>query len=63
MKYEIVVRFYAYKDNKPMELYKRYFSIEADDAKHAVMAVHNILSVMEFHNFGILDVKEIHHEH
>lgn len=63
MKYEIVVRFYAYKDNQQMELYKRYFSIEADDAKHAVMAAHNILSVMEFHNFEILDVKEIHHEH
>ena len=59
MKYEIGVRFYAYKDNKQMELYKRYFCIEADDAKHAVMAVHNILSVMEFHNFGIIDVKEI----
>ena len=38
---------------------KRHFSIEADDSKHAVMAVHNILSVMEFHNFEILDVKEI----
>lgn len=59
MKYEIGVRFYAYKDNKPMELYKRHFSIEADDSKHAVMAVHNILSVMEFHNFEILDVKEV----
>ena len=59
MKYEIGVRFYAYKDNKQMELYKRYFCIEADDAKHAVMAVHNILSVMEFHNFEILNVKEV----
>ena len=59
MKYEVEVKFYAYKDNKKMELYKRYFSIKADDAKHAVMAVHNILSVMEFHNFGIIDVKEI----
>ena len=59
MKYEIEVKFYAYKDNKKMELYKRYFCIEADDSKHAVMAVHNILSVMEFHNFEILDVKEI----
>ena len=59
MKYEIGVRFYAYKDNKQMELYKRYFCIEADDATHAVMAVHNILSVMEFHNFEIMDVKEI----
>ena len=59
MKYEVKVRFYAYKDNKQMELYKRYFSIEADDAKHAVTAVHNILSVMEFHNFEILDVKEL----
>lgn len=59
MKYEVEVKFYAYKDNKKMELYKRYFSIEADDSKHAVMAVHNILSVMEFHNFEILDVKEI----
>ena len=58
-KVEVRVRFYAYKDNKQMELYKRYFSIEADDAKHAVMAVHNILSVMEFHNFEILDVKEV----
>ena len=59
MKYEVVARFYAYRDNKQMELYKRFFCIEADDAKHAVMAVHNILSVMEFHNFEILDVKEI----
>ena len=59
MKYEIGVRFYAYKDNKQMELYKRYFCIEADDVKHAVMAVHNILSVMEFHNFEILGVKEV----
>ena len=59
MKYEIEVRFYAYRDNKQMELYKRYFCIEADDAKHAVMAVHNILSVMEFHNFEILYVKEV----
>ena len=59
VKYEVGVRFYAYKDNKQMELYKRYFSIEADDSKHAVMAVHNILSVMEFHNFEILDVKEV----
>ena len=59
VKFEVEVRFYAYKDNKPMELYKRYFSIEADDSKHAVMAVHNILSVMEFHNFEILDVKEV----
>lgn len=59
MKYEVGARFYAYKDNKKMELYKRYFSIEADDAKHAVMAVHNILSVMEFHNFEIIDVKEM----
>ena len=59
MKYEIGVRFYAYKDNKQMELYKRYFCIEADDAKHAVMAVHNILSVMEFHNFEIMYVKEV----
>ena len=63
MKYEVGARFYAYKDNKTMELYKRYFCIEADDAKHAVMAVHNILSVMEFHNFEIIDVKEIQHEH
>ena len=59
VKFEVEVKFYAYKDNKPMELYKRYFCIEADDSKHAVMAVHNILSVMEFHNFEILDVKEI----
>ena len=59
VKYEVEVRFYAYRDNKQMELYKRYFCIEADDAKHAVMAVHNILSVMEFHNFEILNVKEI----
>lgn len=59
MKYEVGVRFYAYKDNKQMELYKRYFCIEADDSKHAVMAVRNILSVMEFHNFEILDVREI----
>ena len=59
VKFEVEVKFYAYKDNKPMELYKRYFCIEADDAKHAVMAVHNILSVMEFHNFEILDVKEV----
>ena len=59
VKFEVEVRFYAYKDNKPMELYKRYFSIEADDSKHAVMAVHNILSVMEFHNFEIHDVKEV----
>ena len=59
MKYEVEVKFYAYKDNKKMELYKRYFSIEADDAKHAAMAVHNILSVMEFHNFEILGVKEV----
>ena len=59
MKYEVEVRFYTHKDNKQMELYKRYFCIEADDAKHAVMAVHNILSVMEFHNFEILDVKEV----
>ena len=59
MKYEVEVKFYAYKDNKKMELYKRYFSIEADDSKHAVMAVHNILSVMEFHNFEIIDVKEV----
>ena len=59
MKYEDGVRSDAYKDNKQMELYKRYFCIEADDAKHAVMAVHNILSVMEFHNFEIMDVKEI----
>ena len=59
VKFKVGVRFYAYRDNKQMELYKRYFSIEADDAKHAVMAVHNILSVMEFHNFEILDVKEL----
>ena len=62
VKFEVGVRFYTYKDNKQMELmelYKRYFCIEADDAKHAVMAVHNILSVMEFHNFEILDVKEV----
>ena len=59
VKYEVEVRFYAYKENKQMELYKRYFCIEADDSKHAVMAVHNILSVMEFHNFEILDVKEV----
>ena len=61
MKYEVEVRFYAYRDNKQMELYKRYFSIEADDAKHAAMAVHNILSVMEFHNFEILRVSENEH--
>ena len=61
MKYEVEVRFYAYKDNKQMELYKRYFCIEADDAKHAVMAVHNIPSVMEFHNFEILRVSENEH--
>ena len=59
MKYEVGVRFYTYKDNKQMKIYKRYFCIEADDSKHAVMAVHNILSVMEFHNFEILDVKEV----
>ena len=59
VKFEVGVRFYAYNDNKQMELYKRYFCIEADDSKHAVMAVHNILSVMEFHNFEILDVKEV----
>ena len=59
VKFEVEVRFYAYKDNQQMELYKRYFCIEADDSKHAVMAVHNILSVMEFHNFEIIDVKEI----
>ena len=59
VKFEVEVKFYAYRDNKQMELYKRHFCIEADDAKHAVMAVHNILSVMEFHNFEILDVKEV----
>ena len=59
VKFEVGARFYAYRDNKQMELYKRYFCIEADDAKHAVMAVHNILSVMEFHNLEILDVKEL----
>ena len=59
VKFEVGAKFYTYKDNKQMELYKRYFCIEADDSKHAVMAVHNILSVMEFHNFEIIDVKEL----
>lgn len=55
--YSVEVKFFAKLTEK--ELYVRFFDIMAEDDKHAWAAVHNILSVMEFHNFVITDVKEV----
>ena len=58
--YGVEVAFYSdASTGKKLCLYKRYFPIQADSEKMAVATVHNILSVMEFHNFEILDVKEV----
>ena len=58
--YGVEVAFYSDdSEEKRLCLYKRYFPIQADSEKMAVATVHNILSVMEFHNFEILDVKEV----
>ena len=61
--YGVEVAFYSdekyYPTGKQLCLYKRYFPIQADSEKMAVATVHNILSVMEFHNFEILCVKEV----
>ena len=58
--YGVEVSFYSDDSTgKKLRLYKRYFPIQADSEKMAVATVHNILSVMEFHNFEILCVKEV----
>ena len=58
-RYAVLVQFYAYRENQKMKLYQRKFPIYADSEKYATSMVNNILSVMEFHNFEIMDVKEV----
>lgn len=40
-------------------LYHKYYRIEADSVEEAKKIVRNGLSIMEFHNFVVTEVKEI----
>ncbi len=57
-KYGVEVAFYSGED-KPLCLYHKYYPIYADSEEQAIANVKNILSIMEFHNFEVTNVKEI----
>lgn len=55
--YGVKVGFMADKQDKV--LYHKYYEIYAESAENAAIFVMNALSIIEFHNFNIVDVKEI----
>ena len=55
--YGVKVGFMGDKQDKV--LYHKYYEIYAESAEKAAIFVMNTLSVSEFHNFIIVDVKEI----
>lgn len=42
-------------------LYVKYYTIIEENEQRAKATLHNGLSIIEFHNFEILEVKEIEH--
>ena len=56
-KYEVEVHFYARLTEK--ELYKRYYVIMEESDKRAWAVVHNYLTLMDFHNFVIKNIREL----
>lgn len=42
-------------------LYSKYYRIEANSEEEAKSIVRNGLSIIEFHNFVVTEVKEIEH--
>ena len=57
--YGVKVAFYA--DEHKLVLYYRCFPITETSEERAKNTVTNVLHVMEFHNFEIVEVKEIEH--
>ena len=49
-------------DKQDKVLYHKYYEIYEESAEKAAIFVMNTLSVSEFHNFIIVDVKEIKNE-
>lgn len=50
-------------DRQDKVLYHKYYEIYEESAEKAAIFVMNTLSVSEFHNFIIVDVKEIKNEY
>ena len=50
-------------DNRDKILYHKYYEIYEESAEKAAIFVMNALSIIEFHNFIIVDVKEIKNEY
>lgn len=46
-------------DDRTKVLYHKYYKIEADSVEQAKTYVRNGLSIIEFRNFAIVEVKEI----
>lgn len=59
--YGVKVGFMGDKQDKV--LYHKYYEIYAETAEKAEIFVMNALSIIEFHNFIIVDVKEIKNEY
>ena len=59
--YGVKVGFMGDKQDKI--LYHKYYEIYEESAKKAAIFVMNALSIIEFHNFIIVDVKEIKNEY
>ena len=59
--YGVKVGFMGDKQDKV--LYHKYYEIYGETAEKAAIFVMNALSVNEFHNFIIVDVKEIKNEY
>lgn len=55
--YEVKVGFMGDKQDKV--LYHKYYEIYEESAENAAIFVMNALSISEFYNFIIVDVKEI----
>ena len=59
--YGVKVGFMGDKQDKV--LYHKYYEIYAESAENAAIFVMNALSIIEFHNFIIVDVKDIKNEY
>ena len=58
--YEVTVAFVG--EDKSKVLYKKRYDVIADSENEACKYVYNGLKVIEFHNFIIIDVREIFDE-
>lgn len=48
-------------ENRDKVLYHKYYEIYEETAEKAAIFVMNTLSMIEFHNFIIVEVKEVQH--